>query len=210
MRPYSRPYLKSSRVRHFAAGIGAALLLVGLTAASTVGIAPANDVKGIMDLTIDVQDLPCDEPFDENERVLVEPDTMSSGQIRMHVVVRNRDCCCCEGQANFGSLRNTGVRGARETVPTPPPVAAVPEAPVADEVSLTTIEGAGLAPLAANPGLRPAQGRPYEVVTERDRAGVPWWLALAAAPAILLFGRDSGDVCEDDETGRNSGPARTC
>ena len=208
MRPYPRPLLKSSRVRHFAAGIGAAFLLVALTAASTVGISPADTSEGIMALSIDVQDLPCDEPFDENERVLVEPDTVN-GQIRMHVTVRNRDCCCC-GSDDIGMLQGTrgSVAPERVTPTVEPDLVSNIETEVREPAVLNRL---GRAPIASSmgPGLA-AVGAPNPVVTTSDRVGVPWWIALAAAPAILLFGRDSGEVCVDDETGSRSGPSRTC
>lgn len=215
MRPYSRPFLQSSRVRHFAAGIGAALFLVALTAASTVGIAPMDGPEGIMDLTIDVEDVPCDEPFDENDRVVVDPDTVL-GQIRMRVVVRNRNCCCCEsGGSNLGLLRGSGgsVTPQRPTDRSPAvvaPTAVTPPLPVEPSQPASPRE---LSPLAARPGTRPGLGQPQDVssVTQAARrAGPPWWLALAAAPAVLLFGRDTGVACEDDETGTHSGPSRTC
>ena len=212
MRSYPRPFFKSSRVRHFAAGLGVAVAVVALSAASGVGIAPMNRSEGIMDLSVDVRDVPCNEPFDENERVQVIPDTLS-GRIGVQVVVRNRNCCCCDGEGYgpLGELRQPrpGVQPKPTTV-TPAPT---PEPEVKPFAAVEPVVGAPLAPLAARPGTAPGFGSPSNVagpVTSVDRARLPWWLALAAAPAVLLFGSDDTDVCEDDETGNNSGPARAC
>lgn len=219
MRSYSRPLRQSSRVRHFAAGLGAAFLLIGLTAASTIGIAPMDEPKGIMDLTIDVQDVPCDEPYDENERVLVEPDTLN-GQIRMHVIVRNRDCCCCgsDDRGKLGLLQRGGTAAPRTAPVKPASVVSTPvtPAPKPTEVLAAVETRDSPLPLASVPSMGLSQGaapvslRDASVPGTRARAGVPWWIALASAPAIFLFGRDSGEVCEDDETGAHSGPSRTC
>ena len=210
MRSYPRPFFKSSRVRHFAAGLGAALVLVALSAASGVGIAPMNRSEGIMDLSVDVRDVPCDEPFNEDERVQVIPDTLS-GRIGVQVVVRNRNCCCCEGEGYgpLGELRQPrpGVQPKPSSVVTPSPEPEVkPFAAVAPEAVRP------LAPLAPRPGA-PSAFSPANVagpVATVAPARLPWWLAIAAAPAVLLFGSDGNDVCEDDETGANSGPSRTC
>ena len=218
MRPYTRPLLKSSRIRHFAAGAAGVLLLVALTAASGMGIAPTTRSEGIMDLSVDVRDVPCDEPFDESDRVQVIPDTMSSERIKVHVVVRNRNCCCCEGDVTgpLGELR--GSRSSGPTRPTrlapAPTPAAVPEVASVTEVipPPVPVRSASASPLAARPGATPAFGGPADasgVPATASKARLPWWLALAAAPAVF-FGRGTGEPCEDDETGARSGPSRTC
>ena len=220
MRPYTRPLLKSSRVRHFAAGAAGVLLLVALTAASGVGISPTTRSEGIMDLSVDVRDVPCDEPFDESDRVQVIPDTMSSDRIKVHVVVRNRNCCCCEGDVTgpLGELRGSRPGTVRPTRLAPtkasPEVAAARE--VIPEVPAPVVPGRSevVSPLGALPvaSAAPALGGPVGasgVPATASKARVPWWLALAAAPAVF-FGRGTGEACEDDETGARSGPSRTC
>ena len=208
MRPYPRQVLKSSRLRHFAAGAGAVAVLVALSAASGVGIAPKKTSEGIMDLTVDVRDVPCTEPFDEADRVQVIPDTLS-GRIGVQVVVRNRQCCCCEGEGYgpLGELRQPGPPATtRPTSVTPAPAPEVK--PFAAEMPRDVVSP--LAPRAGAPlplAGPAAAGVPTAVASQ---ARLPWWLALAAAPAVLLFGGDGGDVCEDDETGATSGPSRTC
>lgn len=213
MRPYPRPFLKSSRVRHFAAGLGAAFVLLALSAAADVGIAPMNRSEGIMDLSVDVRDVPCNEPFDENDRVQVIPDTLS-GRIGVQVVVRNRQCCCCEGEGYgpLGELRQGGAATPVKPTTAPPVVTPSPEPEVKSFAAVEPEAVRPLAPLATRPGA-PAFGAPANVsapVAAAATPRLPWWLALAAAPAVVLFGSDSNDVCEDDETGGNSGPARAC
>ena len=210
MRPYPRPFLKSSRVRHFAAGLGVALLFGAVFAAT--GAAPKRTSEGIMDLSVDVRDVPCDEPFDEDERVQVIPDTLN-GRIGVQVVVRNRQCCCCGADTRLGELRQApgGATTVRPTSFERP----APQPEVLSEGTVTppVRPRPSVAPLAARPGTVPSLGGPADVagpVASVNRARLPWWLALAAAPAAFLFGSDSNDVCEDDETGANSGPSRTC
>lgn len=212
MRPYPRPFFKSSRVRHFAAGLGAATVLVALFAAS--GVTPKRTSEGIMDLSVDVRDVPCDVPFDEDERVQVIPDTLN-GRIGVQVVVRNRQCCCCEADTRLGELRMSQPSAPTEVRPTEVKPASLRRPAPEPEVSsvMPLAPEAPLAPLAARPGAAPAFGAPADVagpVASASRARLPWWLALAATPAAFLFGSDSNDVCEDDETGATSGPSRTC
>ncbi len=209
MRPYPRQILKSSRIRHFAAGAGAVALLITVFAATGVGIAPKRTSEGIMDLTVDVRDVPCTEPFDEDDRVQVIPDTLS-GRIGVQVIVRNRQCCCCEGEGYgpLGELRQPAAPSTtRPTSVTPAPVPEVK--PFVAEMPRDVVS-----PLAPRAGAPLPMGGPVNVggvpTTVASQAKLPWWLALAAAPAVLLFGTDSNDVCEDDETGTTSGPSRTC
>ena len=212
MRPYPRQVFKSSRLRHFAAGAGAFAVLTAIFAANGVGIAPKTTSEGIMDLQVDVRDVPCTEPFDEDERVQVIPDTLS-GRIGVQVIVRNRQCCCCEGDGYgpLGELRQPGAPSptTRPTTVTPT-LAPTPEVkPFAAEMPRDVVS-----PLAPRAGAPLPMGGPANVAgvpaPVASQAKLPWWLALAAAPAVLLFGTDGGDVCENDETGANSGPSRTC
>ena len=215
MRPYPRPFLKSSRVRHFAAGLGVALLLGGVFAAT--GAAPKRTSEGIMDLSVDVRDVPCDEPFNEDERVQVIPDTLE-GRIGVQVVVRNRQCCCCGEDVRLGELRQSAPpTQVRPTSLTAPQAAVTPRPEVKSSGSTTPdvipAPRTPLSPLASRPGTAPGLGGPSDVSAPAStvrRARLPWYLALAAVPAAFLFGSDGNDVCEDDETGANSGPSRTC
>ena len=174
-----------------------------------------------MDLSVDVRDVPCDEPFDESDRVQVIPDTSRSGRIQVQVVVRNRNCCCCEGAVSgpLGELRGArssrGGQSAPRSVPAPAPEPLavqgdLPVVPVAVPAQPASFGPLSARPVADAPFGAPAPLAATPVSATVAPARVPWWLALAAAPAVLLFGNDSNDICEDDETGNNSGPARAC
>ena len=212
MANYSRPYHKSARLRHFAAGIGGALVLSSLVAASVVRVPSAGD-REELSVAIDVRDVPCNEPYDDQVEVI--PDTLS-GRNRITVVVRNRDCCCCgEGERGTLGYINDG-RAEPQRRPTP---GATPQATPRDSsdvgsVSVVTppavtppINGIPPRGPAAGPTLPLAAAPAPAVDTARRR--VPWWLALAALPLAALAGGD-GEPCEGDEYGRNSGPARSC
>ncbi|WP_420457453.1 hypothetical protein [Rubrivirga sp.] len=211
MKPYSRPYHKSTRLRHFAAGVGGVVLLFTLLAASRVGIAPMEPGEP-REIVVDVVDVPCDEPFDRDVEVL--PDTLG-GDARLHVVVRKRDCCCClGGDADFGVLREGGARRLDgRPRPERPPV-------VREDVRRDTVRVGSVVP-PARP-LPPSSAQPTPMagvfgpvaapVPSASRAGIPWWIALGAGALYFLRGREDrppGGVCEDDEVGRNSGPPRT-
>ncbi len=210
MKPYSRPYHKSTRLRHFAAGVGGVVLLFTLLAASRVGIAPMDPAEP-MGIVVDVVDIPCDEPFDEDVEVI--PDTLN-GISRIHVVVRKRDCCCCLGDgADFGTLRE----GRARPTDGPPRRESAPPADVRRD---TVRVGSVLSPTSPNPPLTQAGRSPGGVaftppaapVASASRSAIPWWLALGAGALYFVTGREDrppGGVCEDDEVGRNSGPQRT-
>ena len=217
MRPYPRPLLKSSRVRHFAAGAGVILGIVALSAATGVGTASQLEAEGIMNLQVDVRDVPCDEPWNPDERVQVIPDTLD-GRIQVQVIVRNRECCCCEGEGPLGQLRtprSTEDRTPTTRTPRPETSSITPEpedvTPRPEVKPRTEIAMNPLAPRTSSA----FSGTPSDVTAPAStysRAKLPWWLALAAAPAAFVLGREDrppGGICENDETGANSGPSRT-
>ena len=209
MTPYSRPFYKSTRLRHVAAGAGGVVLLFTLLAASRVGIAPM-EAGDPMEVVVDVVDVPCDEVADRDVEVV--PDTLH-GAARLHVVARTRDCCCCLGAADdFGVLRQRRTRRFDSRLePTP--------APAAPDVRRDTVRVGSAGPQApprapslerAGPG-GGGLGLPAAPVAHTSRTKIPWWIALGAGALYVVKGREDrppGGICEDDEVGRNSGPQR--
>lgn len=210
MPAYSRPFYQSSRLRHFAAGAGAVLLLFLLGSASRVGIGPmATDEE--VTVAVDVRDVPCDEPYED--RVEVIPDTLD-GRVRISVVVRNRDCCCCgvEGGSNLGLLRRPSSRTERQAPPPEPAPEVLSMREDAEPVTTFMYPERAEPPSPFGPFARMGDGPVASGPPMIDRARIPWWIALAAAPVVFLGGeedRPPGGVCEDDEVGKNSGPPRT-
>lgn len=91
MSSYARPFHRSSRLRHLVAGAGAVVVLFLLGSTAVDG--GAGDPGEPVTIAVDARDVPCDEPYDD--RVELLPDTLG-GKVRISVVVRNRDCCCCD------------------------------------------------------------------------------------------------------------------
>ena len=200
MSRYSRPLHQSSRVRHFAAGVGGTLLLFTLIAASKVGISPM-DAQEELSVAIDVRDVPCGEPYDDTVEVI--PDTLK-GKNRITVVVRNRECCCCGTESAY-RIRSGQAPAKTDPKPDAPPAA--DSAEVASETFVAPPMGppvASMGPVPLTTRALPVQpaSAPAPVIQPTRR--VPWWIALAAAPLALLSGDDQGECV--DETGRNSGP----
>lgn len=215
---YARPFYRSSRLQHLAAGLALGLCLV--LVASTCGdrdsafsqdLALAGGVEGEIPIDLDVQVIPgdCDSTGAEAYRVPYGPDETPPDGVRDRIRVVIHTCCCCADSSYtpLGLLRGSGatpgeVASVRRRPPAnPPPMVPEPTIPEAPRDAIPPIPTTPLAALTpVTPTLPGATATPPLI---QSTTRVPWWLGLLAIPAgfFVIEEMPEGTICDD------SGPA---
>ncbi len=223
---YARPFYRSSRLQHLAAGLalGLSLLLI----ASSCGdqdtelgrdLALAGGVAGEIPIDLDVEVIPgdCDSTGAEAYRVPYGPNETPPDGVRDRIRVVIHTCCCCADSSyaytplptieHGGGVASTARPRVRTPLGVKPPVEDIPgevasfqrrrpSMPEAPRDAIPHLPSVPFASLAL-PG---ASVTPPAI---QPATRVPWWLGLLAIPAgfFVIEEMPEGTMCDD------SGPA---